>query len=175
MNWKLHHVVQNIICTSFCYIYIYHLLRDSGRDHSLSHTHTSFRILVAILLNNKHPTFQLDLIRKVCRILLHDTIYRPNFLYLWDRLSKKSISYNKEIKQIGGVLLIQQRNKVSHGKDFLFSCPKEYYFTEKTVSSNKIFLVVSRKFEKFTTVHCMFFVVEQFTNFFCMIQSNVID
>ena len=44
------------------YIYIDHLLRDSGRDLSLSHTHTSFRILVAILLNNKHPTFQLDLI-----------------------------------------------------------------------------------------------------------------
>ena len=43
------------------------------------------------------------------------------------------------------------------------------------MSSNKIFLVVSRKFEKFSTVHCMFFVVEQFTNFFCMIQSNVID
>ena len=110
------------------YIYIDHLLRDSGRD--LSHTHTSFRILVAILLNNKHPTFQLDLIRKVCRILLHDTIVLTFYIYGTD-CQKKSISYNKEIKQIGGVLLIQQRNKVSHGKDFLFSCPKEYYFTEK--------------------------------------------
>ena len=141
MNWKLH-VVQYIICTSFCCIYG-SLGCETARGTSLislslslslslTHTHTHIlEPLVAILLNNKHPTFQLDLIRKVCRILLHDTIYRPNFLYLWDRLSKKSISYNKEIKQIGGVLLIQQRNKVSHGKDFLFSCPKEYYFTGK--------------------------------------------
>ena len=42
--------------------YIYRSLVARQREGPLSHTHTSFRILVAILLNNKHPTFQLDLI-----------------------------------------------------------------------------------------------------------------
>ena len=73
-----------------------------------------------------------------------------------------SYSYNKE-------------TKCPTAKIFCFLALKNTISRKKTVSSNKIFLVVSRKFEKFTTVHCMFFVVEQFTNFFCMIQSNVID
>ena len=73
-----------------------------------------------------------------------------------------SYSYNKE-------------TKCPTAKIFCFLALKNTISRKKTVSSNKMFLVVSRKFEKFTTVHCMFFVVEQFTNFFCMIQSNVID
>ena len=73
---------------------------------------------------------------------------------------KKSIGYNKEIKQKGCVL--QKRNKVSHCKDFF--C---FLALQKTISrKNSVqYLVVSRKFEKFTT-HTMVFIVEQFTNLF---------
>ena len=86
MNWKLH-VVQYIICTSFCCIYG-SLGCETARGTSLislslslslSHTHI-LEPLVAILLNNKHPTFQLDLIRKVCRSL-HDTIVLTFYIY----------------------------------------------------------------------------------------------
>jgi hypothetical protein len=83
-------------------------------------------ILDATLANNKHPTFQLNpIIRKVGRVLLHDTIL--TFLYLWDRLSKKVLATTRTVG--GGVL--QQRKKVSHGKYFLFPCPTENYFTKK--------------------------------------------
>ena len=154
--------------------YIYRSLVARQREGSLSHTHTSFRILVAILLNNKHPTFQLDLIRKVCRILLHDTIVLTFYIYGTD-CQKKVLATTKKLNKQAVSYSYNKETKCPTAKIFCFLALKNTISRKKTVSSNKIFLVVSRKFEKFTTVHCMFFVVEQFTNFFCMIQSNVID